>query len=209
MAQPTSPRLYLVTPPAFEAEAFLPLLASVLDAGQPRAEIACLRLSSAGAGETALRRAAEALRRATEAHDLALVIENHWRLVEPHGLDGVHLGDGPRGIREARKALGPDRIVGAHCGASRHAGMVAAEFGADYVAFGPFAHEGALGPERLADAELIRWWAEMIETPVVAEGGLSREIIAELGTAPDFLALGAELWAHPDGPVAALRALPL
>ena len=49
----------------------------------------------------------------------------------------MHLTQGARGVRHARKELGADAIVGAFCGASRHEGMNAGEAGADYVSFAP------------------------------------------------------------------------
>jgi thiamine-phosphate pyrophosphorylase len=196
------PQLYLVTPPRLDPVAFAPRLAALLD----EVEIACLRLALPGAPEAELRAAAGALREVARPRDLPIVIDSHWRLVGPLGLDGVELADGVRSLREARAALGPERIVGAFCGASKHAGMTAAEMGADYVAFGPFALEGATGPGRIADPDLVRWWGEAVEVPVVAQGGLRPELLPALGT-PDFLAPGPEIWEHPDGIAAALRAL--
>ncbi|WP_118135331.1 thiamine phosphate synthase [Oceanicella sp. SM1341] len=202
---PAPPQIYLVTPPRIELGSFSPRLAEVLD----RVEIACLRISLAETDEDEIRRAADTLRELAHARDVAVTIETHFRLVEPLGLDGVHLMDASRSVRDVRKVLGPDRIIGAWCGSSRHAGMTAAEIGADYVSFGPFGDQGSLGAGKLADPDLIRWWSEMIETPSVAEGGITPELVAELGFAADFYALGAEIWAHPDGPVAAIRALNL
>ena len=66
-----------------------------------------------------------------------VVIDDLVALAQRHGLDGVHLTDGAKAVRYARKELGNDAIVGAFCGASRHDGMNAGEMGADYVAFGP------------------------------------------------------------------------
>jgi len=42
--------------------------------------------------------------------------------------------------------------------------------------------------------------------PVVAEGALSPETVADLAPVTDFLAIGEEIWATDD-PVAALAAL--
>ena len=47
-------------------------------------------------------------------------------------------------MREACKALGADRIVGAFGGASKHTGMSLAEAGADYVSLGPIGEGLAL-----------------------------------------------------------------
>jgi len=166
---------------------------------------ACLRLAPASRDEDEVARAADALRDVAHARDVALVIESHLLLVERLGLDGVHLPDGARNLRKARKALGNDAIVGAFCGASRHDGVTAGEAGADYVAFGPV---GAtpLGDGTRAEEDLFAWWSEMIEIPVVAEGALTPDIVARLAPVTDFLAIGEEIWQAED-PIAALRSL--
>ena len=105
-----------------------------------------------------------------------------------------------------RTALGKDAIVGAYAAASRHEGMAAGEIGADYVSFGPVAASG-LGDGKVAPFELFRWWSEMIELPVVAEGGLTPELAAELAGVADFLALGPEIWSAPEGEMAALAGI--
>lgn len=201
MASSDRPQIYLVTPPDIDLAAFPDQLARVLDA----TGIACIRLAVAGTDADRIGRAADALRLVAHERDVALVIETHLQLAERHGLDGVHLSDGARNVRAARKALGADAIVGAFCGASRHEGMTAGEAGADYVAFGP-AGDLPLGTGTRAERELFAWWSEMIEVPVVAEGGLTSALVAELAPVSDFLAFGAEIWSAED-PVAALKAL--
>jgi thiamine-phosphate pyrophosphorylase len=192
-------QIYLVTPPILTLAPFADLLAGLLD----RVEIACVRLALATASEDELTRAADALRAVCHARDVPLVVAEHYRLAARLGLDGAHLGDGPRRVRAAREALGANAIVGAHAGVSRHDGMTAAEIGADYVSFGPVA-ETALGDGAVAPFELFDWWSEMIETPVVAEGALALDRAAEIAGVADFVALGDEIWSHPDGPAAAL-----
>lgn len=200
MADTDAPQIYLVSPPEIELSRFTDALARVLDAR----EVACMRLELATREEERLVRAADALREVTAARDVALVIAEHVGLAERLGLDGVHLTDA-RGVRAARKALGADAIVGAHCGASRHDGMNAGEAGADYVAFGPVS--GAdLGDGTLAPRELFAWWSEMIELPVVAEGGLDEQTIRSLRDVTDFFAFGEEIWGAED-PVSRLSEL--
>lgn len=197
----SAPRLYLLTPRLTEAAPFADTLAAALDA----APVACVRLRVAAEGEDALRRAADHLREVAHARDVAIVLTDHYRLAGPLGLDGVHLDDARLPVREARKELGPDAVVGAFAGASRHQGMTAAEAGADYVAFGPVAATG-LGDGAVAEAELFAWWAEMIETPVVAEGGVTEPIARSLAATADFIAADAAVWDHPEGPAAGAKA---
>lgn len=195
------PQLYLVTPPDFEVETFGPRLAAVLDG----AEVACLRLALVSRDEDRVARAADALREIAHQRDVALVVDRHVGLVERLGLDGVHLTDGARGVRKARETLGADAIVGAFCGASRHDGMTAGETGADYVAFGPVT-AGGLGDGTVAEQELFAWWSEMIEVPIVAEGGLTVDLVRDLSAVTDFFAVGEEIWREEDA-MAALRRL--
>ena len=198
---PDRPQIYLVTPAEFDSDAFADRLARVLDA----TDIACLRLALASHSEDRLIRAADALRGVAHARDVPLVIERHAGLVTRLGLDGVHLTDGPRSLRKARAEIGADAILGAFCGASRHDGITAGEAGADYIAFGPIG--GPIGgPDPKAGEDLFAWWSEMIEIPVVAEGGLTPALIETLAPVTDFFALGEEIWTAED-PAAALRSL--
>jgi thiamine-phosphate pyrophosphorylase len=193
-------QLYLITPPVFGPD--LPdRIAALLDA----TGVACVRLALAAGSEDDVARAADALRPVVHARDVPLVVTDHYRLVPRLGLDGVHLSDGSRQVRAVRKALGADAIIGAFARTSRHDGMTAGEIGADYVAFGPVGATG-LGDGTTAPPELFEWWAEMIEVPVVAEGGLTPELARALSGAADFLAVGPEVWTAPEGPEAALTA---
>ena len=75
--------------------------------------------------------------------------------------DGVHLTD-PSSVRTARAKLGDGLVLGVECPLERHACMVAAEDGADYVAV-------RVTAENFEEAEeLMAWWHEMMTTPIVA-----------------------------------------
>ncbi|MEM9796455.1 MAG: thiamine phosphate synthase [Pseudomonadota bacterium] len=193
------PQLYLVTPPEVDA-AFPDRLRAVLDAHP----VACLRLDLSSRDPDRVTRAADLCREVAHGVDVPIVVTDHAAIVEKVGLDGVHLTD-PRGLRKLRDAWGPDPIIGAFCGTSRHDGMVAGESGADYVAFGP-AGETPLGDGSRAAPELFQWWSEMIEVPVVAEGALDAATIGALSQATDFIALGEEIWGADD-PAVRLSAL--
>jgi thiamine-phosphate pyrophosphorylase len=58
-----------------------------------------------------------------------------------------------------------------------------------------------------AEPELIQWWTDIMEVPCVAIGGITvdnAQVIVDAGA--DFLAVSAGVWAHKDGPAAAVRA---
>lgn len=201
MAHVAAPaRLYLVTPRDFEPESFAALLGRALAAHC----VACLRLDMGMAPEEKWRVAANYLLPVAHSHDVALMIVDHHRLVVPLGLDGVHLAASRTPVRDVRRALGPDRIIGAFAGVSRHIGMTLAEAGADYVSFGPVGEPGGLGDGSRAEDEIFEWWAEMIEIPVVAEGGATPADAARLAPFADFLVPDPTVWSAPEGVEAAL-----
>ena len=103
---PGGPRLYLVTPSRPGLGRFPDLLGRLLDAH----EIACVRLGVSGVDAEAVARAADTLRPVCHERDVPLVIAEHFRLVRPLGLDGVHLGDGSRNLRTARAEVGADGL---------------------------------------------------------------------------------------------------
>jgi thiamine-phosphate pyrophosphorylase len=186
----TAPRIVLATPPRAEPEALAEALPPALEAGL----IATLRLDMPGAEEDALRRAADRLRELCHAADTAFVIRDHYRLARPLGLDGAQVDFRAASLKKARAEIGADAILGAACGASRHDGMTAAEAGADYVLFAPFVPDPALGDDAPAPLELFEWWAQMIEVPVVAEGGIGEAEARALGPHADFVVPDARVW---------------
>jgi thiamine-phosphate pyrophosphorylase len=123
------------------------------------------------------------------------------------GCDGVHVGEEDAPYAEARRLLGPDRIVGVTCGDSRHRAVVAAEAGADYVAFGAFFPSVTKGGAKYrARPELLAEWSDTTVVPCVAIGGITQGNCAPLVEAgADFLAVIAAIWSYPDGPRAAVR----
>lgn len=75
--------------------------------------------------------------------------------------DGIHLTDASR-VRAVRAKLGDGLVLGVECPLERHACMVAAEEGADYVAV------RVTADNLEAAEELLGWWFEMMTTPIVA-----------------------------------------
>ena len=193
MEEADAAQIYLIAPEPDEQR-----LARLLDA----APVACVRLEMPASSEEDILRAADALRVVCHDRDIAFLLTDHFRLVAQTGSDGVHLM-GSAHVRTARKELGRDGIVGAFCGASRHAGLTAGEIGADYVSFGPLS-QTRLGDGETAPDDLFGWWSQTIEVPVLAEGGLTEDHLRRLLGTSDFFAFGSEVWLAED-PVAELK----
>ena len=203
MTSNTTCRLYLLTPPRFDAAAFCSLLTSALDAG----DVAAVQVRLKDADDETIRRSCEILRMPVQERNIALILNDRPDLALELGCDGVHIGQQDTPYREARSLLGEDRVVGVTCHNSRHLAMEAAEAGADYVAFGAFYSTTTKQASTAAEPEILAWWSELMTVPCVAIGGITVQNCRPLIEAgADFLAVSAGVWQHPDGPAAAVRA---
>jgi thiamine-phosphate pyrophosphorylase len=132
---------------------------------------------------------------------VALIMNDRPDLAGELDCDGVHVGEDDTPYAEARRLLGPDRIVGVTCGDSRHRAVVAAEAGADYVAFGAFFPSATKAAKHRAHPELLADWSGTTVVPCVAIGGITQENCPPLIEAgADFLAVIGAVWSHPQGP---------
>jgi thiamine-phosphate pyrophosphorylase len=196
-------RLYLITPATADPTSFADELAAALDAG----DVACLQLRLKDADDNAILRAIDLLRPIAQSRNVAFILNDRPDLARKGGCDGVHVGQDDPPYQEARRLVGPDAIVGVTCHDSRHLAMIAGEQGADYVAFGAFFDSPTKQAPARATPELLTWWQEMMEVPCVAIGGITLDNAAGLAAAgADFLAVSHAVWAHPDGPAAAVAA---
>ena len=197
-------RLYLITPPALDPARFADDLAAALDAG----DIAAVQLRLKDSDDDALRRAIDALRPVAQSRGVAFLLNDRPDLVRETGADGAHVGADDMEVAAARRLLGPDPTLGASCYASRDRAMAAGEAGADYVAFGAFFPTATKDAPARASPEILAWWAELMELPSVAIGGVSAGNCAPLVRAgADFLAVISAVWGHPAGPASGVRAL--
>lgn len=196
-------RLYLITPPRFEPEAFADTLDDTLGGG----DVACVQLRMVDIDGDGLARAARALIPLCQARDVAFLIDGRADIARMTGADGVHLA-APGHLVNARRMLGADAICGVSCAGSRHAGMLAAEAGADYVSFGAFHPSTTPSKAAVISPDILAWWNEVMEIPCVAVGGIDSTNAAALVTAgAQFLAVCHGVWSHPSGARAAVAAL--
>jgi thiamine-phosphate pyrophosphorylase len=197
-------RLYLITPPRIDdLAAFGHVLAQALDAG----DVAALQIRLKDVDDEVIAAAVDALSPIAQARGVAVILNDRPDLAARLGCDGVHVGQDDMPYAQARKLVGPDRMVGVTCHDSRHLGMEAAEAGADYVAFGAFFPTATKDAPTRAEPEILTIWQETMEVPCVAIGGITVSTARELAKAgADFLAVSAGVWNHPEGPAAAVRA---
>lgn len=196
------PRLFLITPPLFSLEDFLPKLADALSGG----DVACLLVTTNGLDDAALQKVAARIAPLVQAARAALLIQNNTRVAGRVRADGVHCDGDLEDLKLALETFKPAQIVGAGDIRTRHEAMNLAETGIDYVFFGlldltetPQAHRKTV--------DFATWWSELFEVPCVALGGSDLASLEETArTGADFVALRGAVWDHPEGPAAAVRA---
>ena len=198
-------RLYLITPPQLDdLAAFGRTLAHALDAG----DVAALQIRLKDVDDAVIAAAVDVLMPIAQARGVAVILNDRPDLAARLGCDGVHVGQSDTPYAEARKIMGREAMIGVTCHDSRHLAMEAAEAGADYVAFGAFFPTTTKDAPTRAEPEILTIWQETMEVPCVAIGGITAanaEVLAKAGA--DFLAVSAGVWAHPQGPAAAVAAL--
>ncbi len=201
---PEGCRVYLITPPKLDPMPFADLLAAALDAG----DVAAVQLRLKDVSDDDWKRSIDALRPVSQARGVAFLLNDRADLVIATGCDGAHVGQEDMPAKEARRLMGPDLTLGVTCKGSRDLAMTAGEDGADYVAFGAFYPSTTKEVKNLLDPEILRWWADLMELPSCAIGGITPENCGPLVRAgTDFLAVVGCVWNHPDGPGAGVKAL--
>lgn len=187
----TLPRLYPILDssilPADGRAAFLSRLAQDLaDAG-----VTLLEYRNKTGSEAEILADAAILRAGLPAGHVKLILDDRLDLVEQLGFDGVHVDAGDATPTEARKRLGPDRIVGTFGGGEALVERVLAE-PADYFSIGMVypsttkkPTKPPIGPEGV---RRLRQQAGPAPT-LVAVGGIT------LATAAEVLAAGASILA--------------
>ncbi|MDQ0340343.1 thiamine-phosphate pyrophosphorylase [Caldalkalibacillus uzonensis] len=105
-------------------------------------------------------------------YDVPFIVNDHVDIALAVDADGVHLGQDDLPLEEARKILGPDKIIGISTHKLEEAKR-AEEGGADYIGVGPvfptITKEDVVDPVGL---EYVREVVAHIRIPFVAIGGI-------------------------------------
>lgn len=125
-------------------------------------------------GDAARRRAqAGALLALCRRRGAALIINDDVELALDIGAHGVHLGREDGDLREARRRLGPGRLLGASCYADIGLARTALAAGADHVAFGAAYASGTKPGATRAGIAVYRAARAALDVPIVAIGGIT------------------------------------
>src|ERR1700738_3615289 len=105
---PPACRVYLITPPTLEdLTGFGRRLAEALDAG----DVAALQLRLKDVPDQIIAAAVDGLLPICGSRDVALILNDRPDLAAGLGCDGVHVGQEDAPYAEARRIVGPNRMV--------------------------------------------------------------------------------------------------
>lgn len=120
----------------------------------------------------------------TKAAGVPLIINDRVDVAAAIGADGVHVGQDDLPVAEARRILGPGKLIGTSTHSLQQA-LDADTEPIDYLAVGPIYPTPTKPDSPFVGLALIGQVASRITHPMVAIGGIDE------GTLPDVLAAGA------------------
>jgi thiamine-phosphate pyrophosphorylase len=119
-------------------------------------------------------RAASILREAMAGSGCKLILNDRADIAVLANFDGVHVGQGDLSPADARRVVGPDRIVGVSTHTDDQVRR-ADQSCADYIAIGPvFATGTKLNSDPVVGLEGVRRARALTTKPLVAIGGITR-----------------------------------
>ena len=113
--------------------------------------------------------------------------------------DGVHLGKEDLSIDEARKLLGPNKIIGASCYNQFNKALQAQEQSASYVAFGSIYNSPTKPNAPTAKLSLISKARKELNIPICVIGGITiHNVLPALQAGADLIAVISALFNATD-----------
>ncbi len=141
-----------------------------------------IQLRMKDASEDEILETASQVRKMCDRYEAVFILDDHVRLVEKTGADGVHLGKNDMPVDEARRLLGNGKIIGGTANTLDDIIMHCSR-GADYIGCGPFRFTTT--KKNLAPVLGLEGYKEIMEglgkagikIPVAAIGGITVEDI--------------------------------
>lgn len=186
--------LYLVTPNWDDTERLLGCTAQALEAG-----VALVQYRHKSATPALRREQAAALLALCRRHGCPLVINDHVVLCSELDADGVHVGGTDDAVESVRRALGPDKIVGASCYGDISLAHAAQQAGASYLAFGGFYRSAVKVYPVTTAPDIVTQAKAGLALPVVVIGGMTPAGAAPLvARGADMVAAISSVYTAPD-----------
>lgn len=192
-------RLYVLIDGGASLEQFQQKVSCLVAAG-----VSILQLRDKQLPDRELLSRARVLRQLTQGTPTLCILNDRPDLALLADADGVHLGQDDLPAKEARRILGPDRLIGVSTHSIPQAHQAVLD-GANYIGVGPTFPTTTKEFAEFPGLELLRQTAAEIRLPAFAIGGVTLENLPQvLQTGVGRAAVHAAIWQAPD-PGAAAR----
>ena len=187
-------RLYAVTDRAWVGRQTLPQqVEAALKGGAT-----CVQLREKQLDNTALLAEAQAIAALCRAYHVPFILNDNVPLARLCGADGVHVGQDDMSAAEARRLLGPDKIIGVSAHNVAEAQKAFADE-ADYLGCGAMFATHTKTDTHVISREALAAVCASVPIPVVAIGGIHKDNLLQLsGCGEAGVALVSAIFAAPD-----------
>jgi len=186
--------LYAITPDEPDTGRLLALVRSALAGGA-----AAIQYRAKDAPPGLRREQARALAELCRAQGVPLIVNDDVDLAREAGADGAHLGADDGDLAAARRALGPEKLLGASCYDRLELALAAKSAGADHVAFGSVFASSTKPVAVRAPLALFAEARRAVGLPLVAIGGITPEnAAAVIEAGADAVAVISAVFDAPD-----------
>lgn len=168
--------IYLIIDPAYLKKinrSWKSVLVPALEAGATAVQLRCKDLNEKGFIALARK-----IKKITDKYRVPLIINDNVMITKKINTRDAHVGSCDMPVREARKLLGPEKIIGVSASTEKEALLVSKEK-ADYLGLGPvYRTENKKTPPLKASA--LKRIMKKMRLPVVAIGGIKEYNIPAL-----------------------------
>jgi len=122
---------------------------------------------------------AQQLKNLCAEHKVLFIVNDYLDIALAAGADGLHLGQDDLPVKEARRLLPIDKILGCSTTTVDQA-ITAKTDGADYIAVGSIYPTASKETAQVVGLERLRETRQAVDLPLVAIGGINKDSAAEV-----------------------------
>lgn len=122
---------------------------------------------------------AKKLRKITDKYKVPFIINDRVDIAIAVNADGVHIGQSDLSLKNVRKLIGKDKIIGVSCGNLKEA-KKALKKGADYLGVGSVFPTKTKNDAKDIGVESLKKIIKNIPLPIIAIEGINKENIVKL-----------------------------
>lgn len=160
--------------------------------------VTLLQLREKGMNTKDFIKSAEEIKAVCQKYNVPLIINDNVETALAADADGVHLGQSDMGVREARRILGKNKIIGATAKTVFQAQKAERE-GADYLGSGAVFGTSTKNDAKKMDIDTLKSITSAVHIPVAAIGGITAENVLSLrGTGIAGAAVVSGIFAQKD-----------